>query len=57
MRTVSDFVIDRLIEWDPQRFYGYPGDGIGGFDRREPMMLFSTAVTTARRAARLYARE
>ncbi len=30
--TVSDFVIDRLIEWDLHRFYGYPGDGIGGFD-------------------------
>ncbi len=32
MYTVSDFVIDRLIEWDLHRFYGYPGDGIGGFD-------------------------
>lgn len=32
MGTVSDFVIDRLIEWDLHRFYGYPGDGIGGFD-------------------------
>jgi pyruvate dehydrogenase (quinone) len=32
MDTVSDFVIDRLIEWDLHRFYGYPGDGIGGFD-------------------------
>ncbi|NYF98125.1 thiamine pyrophosphate-requiring protein [Janibacter cremeus] len=30
--TVSEFVIDRLIEWDLHRFYGYPGDGIGGFD-------------------------
>jgi pyruvate dehydrogenase (quinone) len=30
--TVSDFVIDRLIEWGLHRFYGYPGDGIGGFD-------------------------
>ncbi|THJ68600.1 thiamine pyrophosphate-requiring protein [Arthrobacter echini] len=30
--TVSDFVIDRLIEWDLHHFYGYPGDGIGGFD-------------------------
>jgi pyruvate dehydrogenase (quinone) len=30
--TVSDFIIDRLIEWDLHRFYGYPGDGIGGFD-------------------------
>ena len=32
MYTVSDFVIDRLIEWDLHRYYGYPGDGIGGFD-------------------------
>lgn len=32
MTTVSDFVIDRLIEWDLHRFYGFPGDGIGGFD-------------------------
>lgn len=30
--TVSDFLIDRLIEWDLHRFYGYPGDGVGGFD-------------------------
>ena len=32
MDTVSDFVIDRLIEWDLHRWYGFPGDGIGGFD-------------------------
>jgi pyruvate dehydrogenase (quinone) len=32
MYTVSDFVIDRLIEWGLHRYYGYPGDGIGGFD-------------------------
>lgn len=32
MGTVSDFVIDRLIEWDLHQWYGYPGDGIGGFD-------------------------
>jgi pyruvate dehydrogenase (quinone) len=32
MTTVSDFVIDRLLAWDLHRFYGYPGDGIGGFD-------------------------
>ncbi|WP_166851411.1 thiamine pyrophosphate-requiring protein [Isoptericola sp. BMS4] len=30
--TVSDFVIDRLIEWDLHTWYGFPGDGIGGFD-------------------------
>ncbi len=32
MYTVSDFVIDRLIEWDLHRYYGFPGDGIGGLD-------------------------
>ncbi|WP_240613409.1 thiamine pyrophosphate-binding protein [Brachybacterium endophyticum] len=30
--TVSDFIIDRLIAWGLHRFFGYPGDGIGGFD-------------------------
>lgn len=30
--TVSDFIIDRLIAWDLHRYFGYPGDGIGGFD-------------------------
>lgn len=30
--SVSDFIIDRLIEWDLHQWYGYPGDGIGGFD-------------------------
>ncbi|MDN5795077.1 MAG: hypothetical protein L0H79_04920 [Intrasporangium sp.] len=30
--TVSDVIIDRLIQWDLHRFYGFPGDGIGGFD-------------------------
>lgn len=32
MYTVSDFVIDPLIEWNLHRFYGFPGDGIVGFD-------------------------
>ncbi|OMH23465.1 thiamine pyrophosphate-requiring protein [Tersicoccus phoenicis] len=32
MATVSDFIIDRLIEWDLHHYYGFPGDGIGGFD-------------------------
>ncbi len=32
MTTVSDFIIDRLIEWDLHQWYGFPGDGIGGFD-------------------------
>lgn len=31
-QSVSDFIIDRLIEWDLHQWYGYPGDGIGGFD-------------------------
>lgn len=30
--SVRDFIIDRLIEWDLHQWYGYPGDGIGGFD-------------------------
>ena len=30
-RDVSDFLIDRMIEWGVYRLYGYPGDGIGGF--------------------------
>lgn len=30
--SVSDFIIDRLIEWGLHQWYGYPGDGIGGFD-------------------------
>lgn len=30
-RDVSDFIIDRMIEWGIHRIYGYPGDGIGGF--------------------------
>ncbi len=30
--TVSDFVIDRLIEWGVDRIFGFPGDGIGAFD-------------------------
>ncbi len=30
--TVSDFVIDRLLEWGVDHIFGFPGDGIGGFD-------------------------
>jgi pyruvate dehydrogenase (quinone) len=30
--TVSDFVIDRLIEWGVDHIFGFPGDGIGAFD-------------------------
>ena len=28
--TVGDHVVSRLGEWGARRFYGYPGDGIGG---------------------------
>lgn len=31
-KTVSDFVIDRLMDWGVTRVFGYPGDGIGAFD-------------------------
>jgi pyruvate dehydrogenase (quinone) len=29
-RTVSDQVIERLVDWGVRRVYGYPGDGING---------------------------
>jgi pyruvate dehydrogenase (quinone) len=29
-RSVGDFVLDRLHEWDVRRVFGYPGDGING---------------------------
>ena len=29
-RTVSDQLIERLVEWGVHRVYGYPGDGING---------------------------
>ncbi|MGD8328404.1 MAG: thiamine pyrophosphate-requiring protein [Acidobacteriota bacterium] len=28
--TVSDYLIERLRQWDVHRIYGYPGDGING---------------------------
>jgi pyruvate dehydrogenase (quinone) len=28
--TVSDFLMQRLIDWGAHRIYGYPGDGING---------------------------
>ena len=35
--NTSDFLLERLVEWDFRRVYGYPGDGINGimgaFDR------------------------
>ncbi|HSK58608.1 MAG TPA: thiamine pyrophosphate-requiring protein [Actinomycetospora sp.] len=30
-RNVAAHVLDRLADWGVHRFYGYPGDGIGGF--------------------------
>lgn len=29
-QSVADFVIDRLLEWNVNRIFGYPGDGING---------------------------
>ncbi|MDT7743556.1 MAG: hypothetical protein QOE59_2634, partial [Actinomycetota bacterium] len=29
-KTVAEHVLDRLAAWGVHRFYGYPGDGIGG---------------------------
>ncbi len=28
--TVSDFLVQRLLDWDIKRIYGFPGDGING---------------------------
>jgi pyruvate dehydrogenase (quinone) len=30
-KTVSDFILSRLIQWGVRRIFGYPGDGINGF--------------------------
>ena len=30
MRTVSDFIIERLVRWGVERVFGFPGDGING---------------------------
>src|SRR4051812_21808220 len=30
MKSVSDFVVERLRTWGVDRIYGYPGDGING---------------------------
>lgn len=29
-KTVGDFLLQRLLEWDVRRVYAYPGDGING---------------------------
>ncbi len=30
-KTVSDLIVERLIEWDVNTIFGYPGDGVDGF--------------------------
>ena len=30
--NVSDFLVQRLLQWGVHRIYGFPGDGIGEFD-------------------------
>lgn len=44
MKTVSDFVLERLSQWGVRRVYGYPGDGINGligaFGRTEAPLEF-----------------
>lgn len=30
MTTASDYLVQRLFDWDVRRIYGYPGDGING---------------------------
>ncbi len=30
VKTVGEHVVARLGEWGVRRYYGYPGDGIGG---------------------------
>ncbi len=46
-RTVSDFLIQRLLDWGVRRIYGYPGDGINGImgalQRRERDVEFIQA--------------
>lgn len=29
-KTVSDFLVERLLQWNIKRIYGFPGDGING---------------------------
>jgi pyruvate dehydrogenase (quinone) len=29
-KTVGDFLLERLTEWNVKRIYGFPGDGING---------------------------
>jgi pyruvate dehydrogenase (quinone) len=43
-RTVSDFLLQRLVDWGVQRVFAYPGDGINGilgaFGRMEDGLKF-----------------
>lgn len=43
-KEVGDFLIERLLQWDIHRIYGYPGDGItgiiGALNRAEEKMHF-----------------
>lgn len=43
-KQVSDFLIERLLQWDITRIYGFPGDGINGImgalNRAEDKMEF-----------------
>ncbi len=47
MKTVADFVLERLSQWGVRRIYGYPGDGINGligaFGRTEEPLTFIQA--------------
>src|SRR5699024_8804615 len=43
-KKVSDFLIERILDWDINRIYGFPGDGInaiqGALDRHTDKMNF-----------------
>jgi hypothetical protein len=43
-KQVSDFLIERLLEWNIKRIFGFPGDGINGIlgalDRAKDKMDF-----------------
>jgi hypothetical protein len=44
---VASFLIERLVEWDVSRIYGYTGDGINGSPRPRSG---TTLPTTSRRS-------
>jgi glyoxylate carboligase len=31
MQTTSDLIVDRLLQWGVDTYFGLPGDGINGF--------------------------